>query len=293
MKPASFEYARPADLAEAVELRAELGSDSAILAGGQSLIPLLNFRLARPQVLIDLGGIRSLAYVEPRDGGVAVGAMARQRDLELDDHAARVNPLVRETLELVAHTVVRNRGTVCGSIAHADSSAELPTLFATIDARATAVGPVGERTLTGAELFQFHMTNTLEQDELIREVWFPPLPPRTGHAYLEVARRHGDYALAGVCCTVTLDNHKTVTQARLGYGGVASRPVRATAAEELMQGMAADDEQALARASQAARDVVETADDYAASRDYRRHLVANLTARALRLAVARAQEEGR
>jgi carbon-monoxide dehydrogenase medium subunit len=293
VKPPSFEYARPRDLPEALELRAELGYDSAILAGGQSLIPLLNFRLARPQVLIDLGGIRGLAYVEARDGGVAVGAMARQRDLELDDHAARVNPLVRETLQLVAHPVVRNRGTICGSIAHADSSAELPTLFTTIDGQATAVGPSGERMLVGGELFQFHMTNALQPDELIREVWFPPLPPRTGYAYVEMARRHGDYALAGVCCTVTLDGDGAAAQVRLGYGGVAPRPVRATTAEELMRGVGANDEEAMAEAGQAARDVVEASDDHAASSDFRRHLVATLTVRALRLALARAHEEGR
>jgi aerobic carbon-monoxide dehydrogenase medium subunit len=269
VKPAPFEYERPATLEEAVELRAAHGADSAILAGGQSLVPLLNFRMARPRLVIDLSGISSLAYVERRDGGVAIGAMSRQRDLELDTPAYEANPLLRETLQLVAHPVIRNRGTVCGSIAHADSAAELPTLFATLDARATVVGPGGEREVAGSDLFRFHMTTSLEPDELVREVWFPALEPGTGYAYVESVRRHGDYALAGVCCVL-----KPGGEARLGFSGVASRPavrVDATAAE----------------AAAVAADVVEAGDDYVASQAFRRHLVENLMADALARAAER------
>lgn len=269
MKPAQFEYARPTTLEEAVELRASHGWDSVILAGGQSLVPLLNFRMVRPRLVIDLGGIASLAYVERRDGGVAAGAMARQRDLEVDGSAYDANPLIRETLQLVAHPVIRNRGTVCGSIAHADSAAELPTLFATLNGRATVVGPARNREVTGGDLFRFHMTTSLEPDELVREVWFPSLDPGTGYAYVESARRHGDYALAGVCCVLDSSG-----KARLGFSGVASRPaVRVDATVD--------------QAATLAADVVESADDYAASQAFRRHLVEHLIRRAFTMAAER------
>jgi carbon-monoxide dehydrogenase medium subunit len=289
MKPAPFTYARPEGLEEAVALRDEHGGESAILAGGQSLVPMLNMRLARPEVLIDLGGARELAYVQPRDGGVAVGAMARQRDLEHDEHARTANPLIAETLGHVAHSVVRNRGTVVGSIAHADAAAELPTLFVTLDARATAVSARGERTLTGDQLFLFHLTSALEPDELLREVWFPALPASTGWAFHESARRHGDYALAGVCAMVTLAADGTIAQARLGYSGIATRPIRGRAVEEALAGRRPAEE-AFEDAGRAAEALVETADDAMASQPYRRHLTHRLTVRALHTAAARASE---
>lgn len=291
MKPPRFGYERPDSVDEAVSLRARFATDASILAGGQSLIPMLNFRLARPEVLIDLGGLRELAYVREDDGGIAVGAMARQRDLEHDEAARRLNPLLAETLGNVAHAVVRNRGTVVGSIAHADASAELPAVFTALDGRARAAGARGERTLTGDELFLFHMTNALEPDELLTEVWFPALPERTGYAFEESARRHGDYALAGVCATLTLDPAGTVADARLACCGVATRPARAREAERLLLGQEAGDD-AFEAAGVAVRDVVDVADDLVASQELRRHLVQRLTVRALRRAAARATERG-
>jgi aerobic carbon-monoxide dehydrogenase medium subunit len=230
-----------------------------------------------------------LAYVREQDGGIAVGAMARQRDLERHEAAQRLNPLIGAALEHVAHAVVRNRGTVVGSIAHADASAELPTLFTALDGRARAMGPGGERTLTGEELFVFHLTNALEPDELLTEVWFPALPAATGYAFEESARRHGDYALAGVCATLTLDPAGAIAEARLACCGVATRPARARDAEQLLAGRPPDDE-AFEAAGDAARGVVDVADDLAASQDLRRHLVHRLTVRALRTAAARATE---
>jgi carbon-monoxide dehydrogenase medium subunit len=288
MKPPPFDYARPATLAEAVRLRGEHGDESVILAGGQSLLPLLNFRLSRPGLVIDLGGIRELAYVEERDGGVAVGAMTRQRDLELHEGAARCNPLIRETLGHVAHTVVRNRGTVVGSVAHADASGELPTLFATVGGVATAASTEGERQVTGEDLFAFHLTNSLEPGELLREVWFPALRPDDGHAYVEFARRHGDYALCGVCATLRVGDDGAIAAARLGFSGVTTRPRRCRAAEEALLGRAAGDEAFASAAATAAADVVDVADDYAADREYRQHLVRRLTHEALQRAHARA-----
>ncbi|MFN8205650.1 MAG: FAD binding domain-containing protein [Solirubrobacteraceae bacterium] len=289
MKPAVFDYARPETLAEALALRGQHGSDSAVLAGGQSLMPMLNLRLARPEMLIDLGAARELAYVRPRDGGIAVGAMARQRDVELAAQADGGNPLIAETLRHVAHGVVRNRGTVCGSIAHADAAAELPTLFATLGGVARVASAAGERTVTGADLFAFHLTSTLEPDELLREVWLPDLEPGAGWAFTEFARRHGDYALAGVCAVVVLGDGDTIARARLGYCGVAPTPVRADAAERALAGAAAG-EKAYAEAARLAEDVVEAPDDIAASQAFRRHLVNRLTQRALRTASQRARE---
>jgi aerobic carbon-monoxide dehydrogenase medium subunit len=286
MKPPPFDYARPASLPDVVSLRAQHGADSALLAGGQSLVPMLNFRLARPAVLIDLGDVGELAYVEERDGGIAVGAMTRQRDLELASAATRCNPLIAETLRNVAHGVVRNRGTVGGSIAHADAAAELPTLFTALDGRAAIVSPRGEREVTGGELFLFHLTSTLEADEVLREVWFPALPARTGYSFLEIARRHGDYALCGVCATLTVNG--TIKQARLAYCGVATKPTRAAAAEQSLVDKPASEDSFL-EAARLAREVVDVSDDYVASKAYRQHLVERLTTRALREAASRSK----
>jgi carbon-monoxide dehydrogenase medium subunit len=287
MKPARFDYERPESLEEVIALRARHGGDSVLLAGGQSLLPLLNFRLARPSVIIDLDAVAELAYIEERDGGIAVGAMTRQRDLELHSRAKALNPLIAETLTHVAHGVVRNRGTVGGSIAHADASAELPAVFTGLDGRARVRGPGGEREIVGGDLFLFHMTSALEPDEVLCEVWFPALEPKTGYAFVEAARRHGDYALCGVCATVTVDQE--MVEARLAYSGVATRPVRAVEAEQALVGNVPSDD-VFAAAARAARDVVGVADDYVASRGYRRHLVERLTIRALRKAVARTRD---
>ena len=288
MKPAAFAYVRAESIAEAVALRGEHGYDSAILAGGQSLIPIMNFRLARPGVVIDIGATSDSREVVERDGGVAVAPMTRQRDLEVSEAAHRANPLIRETLELVAHAVVRNRGTVCGSIAHADAAAEQPALFATIDGVATATSPRGSRQITGADLFSFHLTSTLEEDELITDVWFPALAADEGYAFVEFARRHGDYALAGVCATMRLDGDK-VASVRVGCSGVAPRPSRSTAAEQLV-GQSADPAAFAGVAAAIADEVVEASDDIAASADYRKHLVRELAADALARAAARARE---
>ena len=173
MKPPPFEYYDPASLEEAVELRAELGPEAAILAGGQSLVPMLNMRLARPSALIDLNRIPELAYVRREDGGIAVGAMTRHRELELSEEAYAVNPLLRDALRHVAHTIVRNRGTVGGSIAHADPAAELPAVLVALGGRVVATGRSASRTIPAEELFEFHFTTALRPDEILTEVWFP------------------------------------------------------------------------------------------------------------------------
>lgn len=289
MKPGPFVYHRPSSLDEVVTLRGSYGDEASLLAGGQSLIPMLNFRLARPDALIDLGGVEELAYVRERDGGVAMGAMARQRDVEESPAARRLNPLIHETLQHVAHPVVRNRGTVVGSIAHADAAAELPALFAALDGQATVVNGDGERVVNGEELFVFHLTTSLQTDEVVREVWLPALAAGTGYAFAESARRHGDYALAGVCATLELTPEGTIAHARLAYSGIAPRPVRAHSAESALDDATPDDD-VFQEASRLAAGLVETPGDPVASEDYRRHLVQRLTIRALTTAARRAKE---
>lgn len=265
MKPPPFDYHAPKSVAEAVRLRSELGADSSILAGGQSLVPMLNMRLARPTALIDLNGVDELSYIRAENGGVAVGAMTRHRGLERSDEAHAANPLLREALGHVAHAIVRNRGTIGGSIAHADPAAELPSVLVALGGKVTATGPDGSRDIPAAELFEFHFTTSLRPDEILTEVWFPALPAGSGHAFLEISRRHGDYALAGVACIVSGD------RVRMTFTGVGPTPVL----------VESDDPEAAAAAAQPASDIHGTA-------EYRRELVRVLSRRAVGLARKRA-----
>lgn len=266
MKPPPFDYHVPAALDEALGLRRDLGPDASLLAGGQSLVPMLNMRLARPSALIDLNRIPELAYVRREDRGIAVGAMTRHRELERSELAHAANPLLREALGHVAHTIVRNRGTVGGSIAHADPAAELPSVLVALGGRVTATSTAGSRRIPAEELFEFHFTTTLRSDEILTEVWFPELGPGSGSAFLEISRRHGDYALAGVACVV----HDTRT--RMAFSGVGTRPVL----------VESDDAEAAAAAAAPASDIHATA-------DYRRDLVRVLARRAVAEARSRAE----
>jgi aerobic carbon-monoxide dehydrogenase medium subunit len=287
VKPGTFDLHRPEGLDEAIAIKARYEGEASVLAGGQSLIPMMNFRLARPRALVDLNGIDALAGITVGDGVVRVGAMTRQRALERHADAIAACPLLGEALGNVAHQVIRNRGTVGGSVAHADAAAELPAALLTVGGRVRTKSPGGERVIASDDLFEFHMTTSLEPDELLVEVEFPALPPRTGVACREVTRRHGDYALAGVCATVTLDDQGGVESARLGCLGVAPTPVRSTAAEDLLAGNQPGTE-LFAAAGEAARDVVDAVDEEQASVAYRRRLVAVLTRRALEAASGRA-----
>jgi carbon-monoxide dehydrogenase medium subunit len=266
MKPPPFDYHAPETLDEALRLRAELGPDGSILAGGQSLVPMLNMRLARPSALIDLNHIAELAYVRREGRGIAVGAMTRHRALERSDDAHVANPLLREALAHVAHPIVRNRGTIGGSIAHADPAAELPSVLVVLGGKVTAASVSGSREIPAEELFEFHFTTALRPDEILTEVWFPELGPRDGHAFLEISRRHGDYALAGVACVL----HDG--EVRMAFTGVGPRPVL----------VEQEDGDAAAAAAEPTTDIHGTA-------DYRRELVRVLARRAVELARRRAE----
>ncbi len=288
MKPAPFEYASPGTVDEALALLAEHGGEAKPLAGGQSLIPAMNFRLARPAVLVDLNRITALAYVRPESGGVAIGAMTRQRAVERSDVVARAAPLLAEAMPSIAHPQIRNRGTVGGSVAHADPSAELPAVLLALDARLRTKSSAGERSIPAGEFFKGMLETALGPDELLVEIALPPLPERTGTAFLEVARRHGDYALVGVAVTVTLDSRGVCRAARIALLSVGEGPVLAAAAAKVLAGeWPSDDLLRAAAAATATRDI-DPPSDIHASAAYRRRLAAVLTRRALVRAFERA-----
>jgi carbon-monoxide dehydrogenase medium subunit len=288
MKPAPFEYVAPESLEEATSLLGEHGEVGKILAGGQSLGPLLNMRLASPEVLIDINRLDELSYIRQRDGYLEIGALARQRTVERSPDIPRKWPLISDAMPYVGHMTLRNRGTVCGSIAHADPAAELPAVATALDAELRVLGPEGERTVSADEFFVSYMTTNLEPDELLAEVRFPPPRLRTGHAWIEIARRHGDYALVGTAAALTLSEDNTCDAARLVYTGVAPVPFDERDAVELLVGEQPSEE-LFAEAAEQAATASEPGSDVHASAGYRQHLVRVLTRWALGKALERAR----
>lgn len=289
MKPAPFRYFAPTTLDEAVALLAEHGADAKPLAGGQSLIPAMNFRLARPAVLVDLNGITPLAYVRANGTGLALGAMTRQRTVERSDLVARTAPLLAEAMPAIAHPQIRNRGTIGGSLAHADPAAELPAVTLALDARFHAHRAGGERSIPVSDFFKGMLETALGPDELLVEVTVPALPAQTGTAFLEVSRRQGDYALVGVAAVVTLDPaRRRCAAARIAFLSVGDGPVPGTEAGKTLVGQSPSDELLRAAGEAAATRDVDPPSDIHASAVYRRHLVAVLTRRALKRAFERA-----
>lgn len=285
MKPPKFEYVAPSTVEEAVAARAAHES-TFVLAGGQSLIPALNFRLAFPDALIDISRIPGLDRITVADGMIEVGAMVRHRQLELSEEAHRSNPLLREALQHVAHIPIRNRGTVCGSLAHADAAAEMPAVLVCLDGLVTVAGPGGTRSIPAAEMFRFHMTTTVAPDEIVTAARFPALPDGAGWAFEELTRRHGDYAVAGIAAVVTLDGAGRCATARLAACGIAEKPVRLSAVEAALAGSDLG-EAALKQAAGAVDASVSNEDDGADGR-YRRRVARTLVVRALARARDRA-----
>jgi carbon-monoxide dehydrogenase medium subunit len=285
VKPASFDYHAPATVDEAVALLSRYGGEAKLLAGGQSLMPLLNFRLARPAALVDLNRIASLAYVREENGQIALGAMTRQRTIEFSPVVARWLPLLGEATRWVGHLPIRSRGTIGGSLAHADPSAEYPAVLAALDGRVIARGPGGERVLTAAELFRTYLTTSLAADEVLVEVRFPRMPDGAGWAFEEFSRRHGDFAIVGVAAVVASEGERRAA-ARLAIAGAGPVPVRVGDAEAILEGNGLG-ERAIAAAAARAAELVEPDSDLHATAAYRRNLTRVLTARALRQAIAR------
>lgn len=289
MKPPPLRHVAPRTVDEAVAALAGAGGHAKVLAGGQSLVPLLNMRLASPALLVDVNAIGDLDTVEVTDHAVVVGATVRHRRLERDGDAIAALPLLRQALVHVAHPVIRNRGTVVGSLVHADPAAELPAVLALVGGHVEVVSRDGARTLAAEELFVAPMESALRLDELAVSATFPRLPTTTGTAVRELARRHGDYAMAGVCVAVDRDpGHTSVTGARAVFIGVTDTPTVVELGDHLA-GQACD-QLDTADAVAHARGAIDPIGDIHATADYRRHLAGVLLGRAL-VAAARAGTE--
>ena len=286
MKPPRFDYHAPESLDEALDLLADSGPDARILAGGQSLVPVLNFRLARPQVLIDINRIPGLAGIEDRGDRLVIGAMTRQREIETSDSVARAVPLLHEATRYVAHLPIRTRGTVGGSIANADPAAEDPAVAAALEATMVCRSRRGERRIAAAGFFVDVLTTALEPDEMLVAVEFPGIPDGAGAAFAEISRRDGDFALAGVAAQITVSNGR-VSDARIAACGVAPAPMRFRNAEEIVLDSAGEPE-TMDAAADAVAASCDPHDDVHASAAYRRQLAAAMTRRALNGAHARA-----
>lgn len=292
MKPAAFEYYDPTTLSEVTALLSRLGEDARVLAGGQSLVPLMNFRLARPAHLVDLNRVAELDHLSVEGGELRIGAMTRQRTLERSDEVAAGWPLLREAAGFIGHVQIRNRGTVGGSLAHAYPSAELPVAMVALDAALVVQGEDGERTVAAEEFFLGTMTTVLEPGELLREVRVPAVLHGSGASFKEVSRRYGDFALAGAAALVTLDHDGAMAGARLTLTG--SAPIRARAAEDAVVGEKPS-EALFREAARRAVDGIEQDSDMHASAEYRRRACEALARRALTEAARRAAasfEEG-
>jgi carbon-monoxide dehydrogenase medium subunit/6-hydroxypseudooxynicotine dehydrogenase subunit alpha len=281
MKPARFEYDDPRALDEALDLLAEHGDTAKVLAGGQSLVPLLNFRLARPDRLVDINHVAELDYVRA-NGSLRIGALTRHAALEREPGAG---PLLTRALRFVGHAQIRNRGTVGGSVAHADAAAELPVAFTALDARYHVRSQRGSRTLGSDDLFVTHMTTSLEPDELLVEIEVPATAAGSRYAFVEFARRHGDFALGGAAVVLRTDADGTCERAAIALLSAAPTPLRARAAEEWLAGNTVDERTAAEAAARAVADA-RPRDDIHGSPEYRRALIEALVRRALLEAAA-------
>ena len=284
MKLPPFEYACPTTIAEAVALLASHDGEAKPLAGGQSLVPMLAFRVASPALLVDLRKLAELRQVKIGQDGVTLGAMVRWRDILDDARLAQAQPLLVAAVEHVAHYQIRNRGTVGGSLAHADPAAELPGIVITCEAKIVAIGKSGARTLDAANFFQGPLITALKSDEIISEIRFPAWPAKRRFGFEEFARRRGDFALAAAMLFYDEDGGKA-RNAHIGAIGVADRPLRLPAVEQALNGNVVD-EATIAKAEAAASASVAPADDIHASGAYRKALVGVMVERALRRAAA-------
>jgi CO/xanthine dehydrogenase FAD-binding subunit len=287
VKPADFEYHRPREISEALALLRDIGDDGKILAGGQSLMPMMNFRLAQPAHLIDINFIAGLDYIRSENGAVKIGCLARQARV-LDDPLIRQHcPLLAAALAHVGYDQTRNRGTICGSLAHADPAAELPAVLLALDGSVTVRNSTRKRELSARELFQSYLTTAIASDELVIEASFPEQPAHSGSSFIEFARRFGDFAIVGVAVSLTLTG-KEIHEARVALTGVSDTPWRARKVEEILIGKTAAPE-LFDRAAEAIAKAIEPSSDIHGSAPYRRTLAKVLTRRALTDAWNKAQ----
>jgi carbon-monoxide dehydrogenase medium subunit len=290
MKPAPFKYYAPTTVEQALAHLAEHGYDAKPLAGGQSLIPTMNFRLAQPAVLVDLNNISELFYIRPdKNGGLRLGAMTRQNQVECDALVAERAPLIHEVMPQIAYPQIRSRGTIGGSLAHADPSAELVAASIALNGRFRLRSQAAERWVAADDFFVGLFATVLEPDELLVEVALPPMPPRSGASFLQITRRHHDFCIAGVAVMVVLDDKGLCEQARLVFLSVGDGPVNARQAAEVLVGQSPTPELIRAAAEMAATADIDPSSDIHASAEYRRHLTQVLARRTLEQAFARAK----
>ena len=288
MKPAPFEYFRPRSLDEALSLLAEHAGEAKPLAGGQSLIPAMNFRLATPSVLIDLNDLSDLNYIKDDSSGIRIGGMTRQRSLERSAVVSKRFPLIAETLPHIAHPAIRNRGTIGGSLAHADPAAELPAVMLALKATLTVRSTSETREVPAEEFFIGLFTTALQPGELLTEIRIPAAAARSGFAFQEISRRHGDFALVGVATAVQIHEDGRCADARIALLSVGDRPTLAEEAAKTLTGQMPSTELIRSAADAAATRDIDPPSDIHASARYRRQLANVLTRRALERAFERA-----
>jgi carbon-monoxide dehydrogenase medium subunit len=287
VKPPTFDYVAPRSLDEVLASLAEHGDAAKVLAGGQSLVPLLNMRLAGPRVLVDINDVDDLGRLAAWDGGLAIGALVRQSTLEREPLVRERLPLLTEAASLVGHPAIRHRGTVGGSLAHADPAAELPAAMLALEASLIVRGPRGARTISAAEFFTGYLTTALAPDELLTEIRVPGVPPGTGNAFLELSRRSGDFAVCGAAALVTLNASGRVDRMRVALCGVGTGPVRAYAVEQALAGELPSAER-IAAATGSLAETLDPPSDIHGSAAYRARIAVVMARRAIALAARRA-----
>jgi len=286
LKPAAFEYFDPETVSECLALLSEHGDEAKLIAGGQSLAPLMNFRLAQPGIVVDLNRIESLSYIRTDGDVLRIGAMTRQREIEMDAVTREFAPLLAEAIPHIGHFQIRNRGTIGGSLAHADPAAELPAVLLALDATLLIQGPGGERTETATNFFHGYLTTSLAPDEILSEIAIPRADVREGCSVLELTERHGDFALVGVACRLTTDAEGVISDAAVSLFGVSDRPVLAPAVEALVGGAGGN----FSEVAQSISETLTPDSDSHASAEYRSRVAGVLARRALEEAYERSTD---
>lgn len=288
MKPPAFDYHAPSTLDEALNVASQLGQDAKFIAGGQSLVPMMNFRLVHPSHLIDLNGIAALAYVRIEGGELRIGAMTRHRQVELSPIVREGWPLISDCMPFVAHVQIRNRGTLGGSLSHADPAAELPAVMMALEANFVLRSNRATRTLAAKDFFLGTLTTAIEPGEMLTEVRVPALPRATGWAFDELSRRRGDFALVGAAALVHLALDGRIEWARLCFTGVGERPTPARQTEQALRGQAPSEDIVRAAAEQSIAELTPESDLHA-SADYRRDVAKVIARRTLSRAIERSR----
>jgi CO/xanthine dehydrogenase FAD-binding subunit len=289
MKPAPFKYFAATSLEHALALKAEYGDDAKFLAGGQSLIPAMNFRLARPAILVDINEIEELAGIRPSGAATRVGPLTRYRTLQRDTTFAQLFPLIGEALPHIAHPQIRNRGTIGGNLSHADPASELPAIAVALRARFRVRAARQERWVEASDFFTGALTTDLQPDEMLAEIELPLPKPRAGSCFMEIARRRGDFAIAGVAAMVTLGDQRECTDVRLTFCGLGETPIDASSAADALIGHRLT-EAATRDIAASVQAMIDPAGSVHATADYQRHIAGVLTERALRTAYQRVRD---